>query len=70
MGLWGSFEPPRRPPPPPAFRHPMKMKSFDETKVFHYHGIFKKKNEIKSAKGTPAHLYLSITSDISCIVAC
>ena len=31
--------------PPPVFKYPMKMKEFglSETKVFHFHGIFKKK---------------------------
>ena len=40
--------------PPPVVKYPMKMKSFglNETKLFHFHGIFKKK-EIKSAKRTP-----------------
>ena len=43
----------------PVFKYPMKMKLFglSETKLFHFHGIFKK-NEIKSAKRTPTPLYL------------
>ena len=47
----------RTPSPPLIFKYPMKMKYFglSETKLFHFHGIFKK-NEIKSAKWTP-HLY-------------
>ena len=46
-GSGGSSNPP---PPPPFLDNPMKMKY--ETKLFHFHGIFKK-NEIKSAKLTP-----------------
>ena len=38
------------PPPSPS---PI----FSETKLFHFHGIFKK-IEIKSAKGTPIPLYI------------
>ena len=50
-----SLEPPS---PPPVFKNLMKMKLFvrpnylTETKLFHFHWIFKK-NEIKSAKTTP-----------------
>ena len=42
---------PSPPPPPPVLKNPMKMKLFDlsETELFHFHGIFKKK-EMKSAK--------------------
>ena len=38
----------------PVFKYPIKMKYFGlrKTKLFHFHGIFKK-NEIKSAKRTP-----------------
>ena len=38
------------PLPAPVFKYPMKMKTFglSETKLFHFHGIFKQ-NEIKSA---------------------
>ena len=47
---------PPSPPPLPAIKYPMKMKLFgiSETKLFHFHGIFKI-NEIKSAKRTPTH---------------
>ena len=39
--------------PLPVFKYPMKMKQFglSETKLFHFHGIFKG-NEIKSARQT------------------
>ena len=49
-GSRGSLEPPSL----PRFKYPMKMKQFGliETKLFDFHGIFKK-NEIKSAKWTP-----------------
>ena len=45
------------PPPSPHFKYPMKMESFglSETKLFHFHGIYKQ-NEMKSAKKTP-YLY-------------
>ena len=45
----GSFEPPPR--PLFFFKYRMKMKLFglSETKLFHFHGIFKK-NEINSSK--------------------
>ena len=45
------------PLPAPSFKYPMKMKQFglSETKLFHFHGIFKK-NEIKS-QSEPQHLY-------------
>ena len=56
----GALEPP---PPPHAsvFKYSMKMKYFglDETKLFHFHGIFKK-NEIKSAKRTPTPLNIDV----------
>ena len=52
-GSGGSLE---HPPctQPPIFKYPMKIKLFglSETKLFHFHGIFKK-NKIKSAKLTP-----------------
>ena len=50
-GSGGSSE---NPSPPPVFKYPMKM---SETKLFHFHGIFKK-HEIKSAKQTPLPLYI------------
>ena len=42
-----------------AIKYPMKMKYFGltETKLLHFHGIFKI-NEIKSAKRAPTPLYL------------
>ena len=48
-----------KPPPDPVFKYPMIMKQFglNETKLFHFHGIFRK-NEMKSAKRTPIHLYI------------
>ena len=52
----GSPEPPS---PLAVFKYPMKMKLFglNETKYFHFHGIF---NQIqkKSAKRTPIPLYV------------
>ena len=49
--------------PEPAssfFKYPMKMKYFGltETKLFHFHGKYKK-NEIKSAKRTPSSTHLN-----------
>ena len=42
----------------PILKYPVKMKNGpNETKIFHFHGIFKK-NEIKSAKRTPIPLYI------------
>ena len=42
------------PLPAPVFKYPMKIKQLglSETKLFHFHGIFKN-NKIKSAKRTP-----------------
>ena len=47
------------PLPAPLFRYPMKMKYFglNETKLFHFHGIFKQ-NEIKRAKRTHTPLFI------------
>ena len=49
-GSGGLLKPPVQ---PPAFKSHLKMKSFglNETKFFHFHGIFKT-NEIKSEKRT------------------
>ena len=43
----------------PLFKYPMKIKLFGltETKLFHFHGIFRK-GEIKSAKRTPSPSYI------------
>ena len=53
----GSLEPHL---PAHVIKYPMKMKWFglSETKLFHFHGIFKT-NEIKSAKGTPSSTHLN-----------
>ena len=46
-------------PSPLVFKYPMKMNNLvsTETELFHFHGIFKKK-EIKLAKQTPTPLYI------------
>ena len=59
----GWLEPPS---PSPIFKYPMKMKCFGETKLFHFHRIFKK-NEIKSAKHTPTSLNIWTPSQKSWI---
>ena len=39
------------------YKHMSGLSLTHETKLFHFHGIFMK-NEIKSAKRTPTHLYI------------
>ena len=52
------------PPPPPVFKYPM---TISETKLFHFHEIFKI-NEIKSARRTPTPLNMYILTPFPEIV--
>ena len=49
------------PSPSLVFKYAMKMKLFglSETKLFHFHGIFKR-NGRKSVKQTPTPLYIHV----------
>ena len=51
-----SIEPPS---PPSVFKYPMEMKTFglNETKLLHFHGIFRK-NEWKISKANPTPLHI------------
>ena len=55
-----SSVPPSSPPPPPFFKYPMKMKQFGlaETNLFHFHGIFQKK-EINQQSETPPFIHMN-----------
>ena len=46
--------------PPPVIKYPLKMKSFglSETKLFHFHGIFKINEINKISKANPTPLYI------------